>query len=161
MNWSQFKRKIRIKASIDQVYEAWADRNKISTWFLKSCTQLKPKDGRNNVIKGDKVEWRWHNYENPSEIEFLEANGKDSLRFTFGYGMEVSVDLLKEEEFTILELHQYHIPTGEEAKMNFHVGCRQAWSTWLLNLKSWLEHGICLHDTSLGSREDLFDFVNT
>lgn len=161
MDWTAFTRKIRIKATINEVYDAWADRNKISTWFLKSAEQIHPSDGRTKVKKGDKVEWRWHNYENPSEVDILEANRTDFICFTFGYGMEVSVELIKEEEFTILTLKQYHIPTDEASKMNFHVGCRQAWSTWLMNLKSWLEYGICLHDTNLGAREDLFDFVNT
>ncbi len=161
MDWSQFTRKIRIKAPIAQVYKAWADLNDISSWFLKSAILVDPESDRKVVIKGDKVEWRWYNYENPSAIEIREANSKDLLTFTFGYGMEVRVTLHKEGDFTVLTLTQYNIPTGEESRMNFHVGCRQAWSTWMLNLKSWLEHGILLHDKELGERKDLFDFVNT
>jgi uncharacterized protein YndB with AHSA1/START domain len=161
MDWSQFTRKIRIKASINDVYQAWVDREKISTWFLKSAVQLNPIDGRSHVSNGDVVEWRWNNYENPAEIEILEANDQGSFKFTFGYGMTVKVAFSKENDYTIVTLTQYNIPTGEESKMNFHVGCRQAWSTWLMNLKSWLEHGILLHDSDLGLRDDLFDFVNT
>jgi len=146
---------------MDQVYNAWADLDKISTWFLKSATLVVPDSNRSSIKVGDQVEWRWYNYENPSLIEIKEANGSDTIVFTFGMGMEVRVDLSEEKEFTVLSLTQYNIPTGEESRMNFHVGCRQAWSTWLLNLKSWLEHGILLHDKELGERKDLFDFVNT
>lgn len=146
---------------MDQVYNAWADLDKISTWFLKSATLVVPDSNRTSIEVGDQVEWRWYNYENPSLIEIKEANDSDTIVFTFGMGMEVRVELSEEKEFTVLSLTQYNIPTGEESRMNFHVGCRQAWSTWLLNLKSWLEHGILLHDKELGERKDLFDFVNT
>ncbi|NNF32745.1 MAG: SRPBCC domain-containing protein [Saprospiraceae bacterium] len=161
MDWSQFNRKIRIKAPMDQVYKAWADLDKISTWFLKSAVLVDSETVRSSVQKGDKVEWRWYNYENPSIVEIKQSNGSDQMVFTFGYGMEVRIELSREDEYTLLSLTQYNIPTGEESRMNFHVGCRQAWSTWMLNLKSWLEHDILLHDKDLGERKDLFDFVNT
>ena len=93
--------------------------------------------------------------------DILDSNGEDLLVFTFGSGMEVSVALTSEGDYTVLELTQYQIPTDEASKFNFHLGCSRAWSTWMLNLKGWLEHGILLHDTDLGKREDLFDFVNT
>ena len=110
---------------------------------------------------GDIVEWSWHNYPNHSEIKILEANGVDQFRFTFGAGMEVMVSIETEDQLTVLILTQYNIPIDDQAKMNYFLGCSQAWSTWMLNLKSWLEHGLLLHDTSLGKREDLFHFVNT
>ena len=161
MDWSRFTRKIRIESPEKDIYDAWIDREKISIWFLKSANQVNPKDGRIKMQKGDKVEWRWNNYENPSDVEILEANGQDAITFSFGYGMEVSLDLKPEGKYTVLTLTQYNIPTGEDSKMNFHVGCRQAWSTWMMNLKSWIEHGILLHDKELGLRDDLFDYVNT
>jgi uncharacterized protein YndB with AHSA1/START domain len=161
MDWSQFTRKIRIKSPLNEVYNAWADTDKLSTWFLKSAVKLDSESSSPMVYEGDKVEWRWHNYENPSIIEIKEANGSDEMVFTFGLGMEVKISLETEGAFTILTLTQYNIPTGEESKMNYHVDCRQAWSTWMLNLKSWLEHDILLHDKELGNRNDLFDFVNT
>lgn len=161
MDWSQFNRKIRIKTTMDQVYHAWADLDKISIWFLKSAILENAETGRSIVQPGDHVEWRWYNYDNPTVVQIKEANGSDLMIFTFGYGMEVKVELSSEDNYTVLSLTQYNIPTGEESRMNFHVGCRQAWSTWMLNLKSWLEHGILLHDKELGGRKDLFDFVNT
>lgn len=161
MDWSTFDRKIRIAAPCSSVYQAWVDRTQISIWFLASCIQVDPVNDRTIVRKGDIVEWSWHNYPNPSKITILEANGLDSIVFTLGYGMEVSITLLQEQSWTVVHLQQYNIPTDEESKKNFHVGCRQAWSTWLLNLKAWLEHSIVLHDQELGKRKDLFDFVNT
>ena len=161
MDWSRFTRRIRIEAPINEVYKAWSDLSHISTWFLKSAILIDPESDRIEVRKGDKVEWRWYNYENPSIIDIKEANGRDKMIFTFGYGMEVMINLSEEDDVTLLSLIQYNIPTGEESRMNFHVGCRQAWSTWMLNLKAWLEHGILLHDKELGERSDLFDFVNT
>ncbi len=161
MDWTQFTLKIRINADIDKVYQAWADRDKITTWFLATCKQIQPKDSRVLMQKGDLVEWSWHNYPNESKIEIKAANGKDHMIFTFGEGMEVEIKISKEEDLSVLSLRQYNIPIDDTSKYNFYLGCSRAWATWIMNLKSWLEHEILLHDTNLGKREDLFNFVNT
>lgn len=161
MDWSSFHRKIRIVAPINDVYLAWSDRHRIVKWFLATCEPIESAHTGPDIQKGDTVEWSWHNYPNHSPITIIEANGSDHIAFTFGHGMEVSIHLTVEGKFTVIDLHQYNIPTDEADKQHFNIGCRQAWSTWLLNLKAWLEHGITLHDTHLGKREDLFDFVNT
>ena len=161
MDWSRFTRKIRIKAHVSKVYTAWTSLDAISSWFLKSAILVDSDEKRDLIRKGDHVEWKWYNYENPSIIEIKELDPDKSLVFTFGMGMEVKVELSSEDQYTYLELTQYNIPTGEESRMNYHVGCRQAWSVWLLNLKAWLEHNITLHDRDLGERPDLFDYVNT
>jgi uncharacterized protein YndB with AHSA1/START domain len=161
MDWTSFTRKIRINASAEEVYVAWTNREKICQWFLAECILLSPMDIRETIQKGDKLKWTWHNYPNTSEIDILEATPCNKLVFTFGAGMEVSVILEADEEWTLLTLIQYNIPTDAFGKENYHIGCRQAWSSWLMNLKSWLEFGNVLHDTDLGIREDLFHFVNT
>ena len=160
-DWTQFTRKIRIRASRERVYKAWASRYQLATWFLASCEPFNNAKMGEMVNAGDKVLWTWHNYPNESEIEILEANAKDKFAFTFGAGMEVKVTIKVVNDWTEIELRQYNIPTDEASRHNFYVGCSQAWSTWLVNLKSWLEKDILLHDKELGNREDLFQFVNT
>ena len=160
MNWSEFSRKIRVKCSIEDAYLAWADTEKMRVWFLATC-QIEDSNARSIVTKGDSVKWEWHNYPNTMLVEILESRPNEYIEFSFGDPMKVSVQFSSEDEYTVIELRQFDIPTDETSRMNFHVGCRQAWSTWMLNLKAWLEHGILLHDKELGKREDLFHYVNT
>lgn len=160
MEWTHFNRNIRIKAPMANVYQAWVDIELLQTWFLKEV-EITGRTGENICRKADKVKWTWNNADFTTEIEMLEANGVDLLKFTFGHGMEVEIRLELEDEWTVLKLNQTKIPTDEASKFNFFAGCRGGWTFWLANLKCFLEYGEVLHDPLLGKRKDLYDFVNT
>lgn len=92
--------------------------------------------------------------------EILEANGKDSIAFTFGSGGNVHIRLKPMSSNTEITLVQNEIPTDENSKMNIYVGCITGWTFWLTNLKAYLEYGITLHSKGL-KQEDTTDLVNS
>lgn len=160
-DWTTFNRKIRLDVPIHRVYNAWAQPDQITRWFLATCEYKGGKASSEPVKSGDIQLWTWHNYPNLQEVRIFDAKENAGIEFSFGDPMKVSIALSEEDGLTVLHLRQFRIPDDEVSRMNFHVGCRQAWSSWLMNLKAWLEHGIVLHDKELGERPDLFDFVNT
>ena len=158
-DWTSFIRKVRIKVAPAEVFDAWAVTPMMEKWFLKRCEIEGGK--RSRIQACDRVIWEWHNYPNCMVVDIKSYTEGESLVFTFGQEMEVAVQVLREGEGSLLVLKQYNIPVDDVSKMNFYVGCSRAWSTWMLNLKAFLEEGLTFHDTQLGNREDLFDFINT
>jgi uncharacterized protein YndB with AHSA1/START domain len=158
-DWTSFTRKVRINASPKLVFDAWTETQLMEEWFLKLC---KIEDSNRSKIKeGDQVVWEWHNFPNRMVVDIKSYTERKNLVFTFGIEMEVDIQIQREGDWILLVLKQYNIPVDDASKMNFYVGCSRAWSTWMLNLKAFLEMGVSLHDTQLGDREDLFDFINT
>ena len=68
-----------------------------------------------------------------------DANGRDSLRFTFARSCLVSVGMTVEEGLTLVQLREEHIPLDETFRANYHLGCMTGWTFYLANLKSILE----------------------
>lgn len=161
MDWSRFDRKIRITTNAEKLFDAWAQPESLKRWFLAKCEKQRGDLENEQIVEGDVVSWTWHNYPNTSDITYFKVRRPEYMEFSFGAGMHVSINIAEESGICLLHLRQFNIPIDDDSKMNYHVGCRQAWSSWLMNLKSWLEHGNTLHDKSLGMRPDLFDFVNT
>ncbi|MEI8279443.1 MAG: SRPBCC domain-containing protein [Bacteroidota bacterium] len=154
VNWSKFTQQMPIKADMAQVYDAWTTRANLEQWFLRKA-EFKRANGsvreRDSFIqKGDTYEWMWHGH--PDTVvergEILEANGKDKLQFVFGKAGIVTVNLKQDGDVTILEIIQENIPTDEESKMNFYVGCSTGWTFYRCNLKSILEGGVDLRNKS-------------
>ncbi|MCX6145380.1 MAG: hypothetical protein NTZ35_19410 [Ignavibacteriales bacterium] len=86
-----------------------------------------------------------------------EANGRDSLRFTFAGSCLVSVNMTVDGGLTIVELRQENIPLDEASRVNYHLGCMTGWTFYLANLKSILEGGIDLRNKN----EKLHKLVNS
>lgn len=155
-NWTSFKVRINIKATIAAVYEMWATSAGIEKWFLRHCEVTNDKDQAKAVddfiSKGDRFLWRWHGY--PDDIlqrgEVLEANGADQLSFTFGQegaeDMACIVKVYAEDGENICEIIQHNIPENEKGKSYYHIGCITGWTFFLTNLKSILEGGIDLRN---------------
>lgn len=154
-DWSRFVKRIPINAGTEELYKSWATPHGLEKWFLRKAG-FKNNDKKllnpNEFIQvGDTYEWYWHGW--PDEVvergTILEANGKDFLKFNFGKAGIVSVTIKNEENENIVELIQEEIPTDEESKVNFHMGCSEGWAFYLVNLKSILEGGIDLRNKDL------------
>jgi uncharacterized protein YndB with AHSA1/START domain len=146
-DWSQFSQKIKIKATIPTLYNAWTTRDGIESWFLRMA-EFK-RDGtilgvHEPVQKGDTYHWRWYGWPDSVEEfgEILEANGKDRMSFIFGKAGTVTVELKDADGVTEMVITQTNIPTDEESKVNFHVGCSSGWTFYRCNMKSIMEGGI-------------------
>jgi len=151
-DWSRFVTRIAIKAPIEKLYWCWATRQGMEYWFLRLSEFRNAngnlKDEAEQIAKGDLYRWRWHGWsdEVTEEGTILEANGTDSLKFSFGKAGDCTVILKTEEGENIVELAQDNIPTTEEGMHYWHLGCKTGWTFYLANLKSLLEGGIDLRN---------------
>ncbi len=151
-NWNQFVVRINVNAPVKTLYDAWATRSGIEYWFLRLSEYKKPGGdlrGENERIeKGDTYKWLWHGY--PDDIAeygtILDCNGIDLVKFSFGKAGDCSVIIKNEQGETIVELVQENIPTDEQGKQNWHLGCKTGWTFYLANLKSLSEGGIDLRN---------------
>lgn len=149
-DWTKFTKRIAVRASLETIYNAWAKSSEIEKWFLSTSNyfnehkQLISK--ASSIQKGYTYEWSWFLYDVTEKGNFTEANGKDYLQFTFADVCLVDIKLTKEGDYTIVELTQSNIPSDEESKQNFRLGCDSGWSFFLVNLKSIYEGGIDLRD---------------
>jgi len=160
-DWSRFTKRINIKATVEQLYHAWATRPGIESWFLRMAefsdtTGVLAKE--KPVETGNKYKWNWYGYSDEAveHGEIIAANGKDLLEFSF-CGMKVRIQVKTEEGENIVELQQYDIPVDEKGKTNFHIGCMEGWVFYLANLKSVLEGGIDLRNKN----ENLKKVINS
>lgn len=151
-DWSRFVTRININAPIEQLYRLWATRNGMEYWFLR-MSEYKTADGvlRANdepAEKGDTYCWRWYGWgdEITEYGTILEANGTDYFKFTFGEGCDCSVFIKEELGYHIIELVQENIPTNENGKHSWHLGCKTGWTFYLSNMKSLVEGGVDLRN---------------
>lgn len=151
-DWSRFKVRINIEASKESIYEAWTSQEMLELWFLRLAEftnhsgQIK---GRfEKIEKGDRYKWLWHGYgDDTAEMgTILEANGEDSIKFTFGKAGNCTVTIKEVSGENLVEIVQDEIPVDEAGKQHFHIGCQLGWTFYLANLKSMLEGGIDLRN---------------
>lgn len=152
LNWSAFTKRIPIKASVNQVYEAWATQEGLEGWFLRSAVfttgDKSPRKRTDWIQKGDTFTWHWYGYPDTvfEKREVIAVNGKDEIKFTFSGGCLVTVKAVPLGEITVCELTQENIPSDDNPKTNLYVGCGEGWTFYLANLKSYLEGGIDLRN---------------
>lgn len=160
-DWSRFEQTMKIKASVEDIYNAWTTQKGLESWFLRMAEFT-----RNGAViaydisiaEGDTYQWRWHGY--PDSVtetgKVLEANGTDKLSFVFGEAGIVTVEIKDVGEgVTEMSIAQTEIPTTEEGKQNYHVGCSTGWTFYRCNMKSILEGGIDIRNK--GNDNDMND----
>ena len=151
-DWSRFTQRINVNAPKEKLYNAFATRAGMESWFLRMCEYKHfngtPLQNDEQVHPRDIYRWLWWGW--PDTMvetgEFMQANGKDKLQFVFGKAGTVTARIYEAEGENIVELMQEHIPEDEESKFNFHVGCSTGWVFYLANLKSIMEGGIDLRN---------------
>jgi len=166
-DWTRFTKRININVAVQDIYNAWTIRNNIESWFVRfseftdKSETLRQCD--NAIHEGDNYKWMWHGYPNSvvEDGKILEANGKDSIKFTFSgprdSPMIVTVKIWEEDDQSIISLTQENIPVDDDGRMNFHVGCGEGWTFYLANLKSILEGGVDLRNKN----EKLTKMINS
>ena len=149
-DWTQFTRKIAVKAAITDIYNAWTKASEIEKWFLRNADNFDSKNmpvsKSQRISKGFTYLWSWYLYDIVEGGSFTEANDKDFIQFTFAGNCIVDIKLSSVDDFVIVELTQRDIPTDDESKQNVRLGCDSGWSFFLVNLKSFYENGIDLRN---------------
>jgi len=148
-DWTRFVLRIPIAADKQTIFNLWTSQSGLESWFLRKAEFKKP-DGspgkpNDKIEVNDSYEWMWHGY--PDEVsekgKILQLS-EALLKFSFGKAGNVTVTIKEEQGQQLLELLQDEIPTDEDSKMNFYLGCSKGWVFHLTNLKSLLEGGLNL-----------------
>lgn len=148
-NWTEFTRRIAVKALKSQLYNAWTRPDEIERWFLSRAVFTQ--DGEetlpySNAQSGAEYAWSWYGYDVTERGRITKANGIDHIQFTFAGECLVDVILREEHEAVVVELRQHNIPTDDASKREIRLGCASGWSFFLLNLKSVYEGGLDLRN---------------
>ncbi|MDX2360272.1 MAG: SRPBCC domain-containing protein [Crocinitomicaceae bacterium] len=152
-DWTEFTKRIAVKASMKEIYDAWTIPAEIEKWFLSNAdyfdgeTQL---DKTKHVEGGNTYAWSWYNYDIIDNGDVVSANGNDFFQFTFAGDCLVDVKLQTQGEYTIVELTQKGIPTDDSSKRGIRLGCDTGWSFFMVNLKSVYEGGVDLRHKEPG-----------
>ncbi|SFD60098.1 Activator of Hsp90 ATPase homolog 1-like protein [Chitinophaga sp. CF118] len=155
-NWKSFTKKIAVKASLGEVYDAWTKPQELESWFLEKVIFYDADKAifnrGNNIEQGLSYEWYWYLYEEPMLGKITSVNGKDFLQFTFEGECLVDVKLEENGEFTIITLIHHNIPEDNNSKQFVRLGCSNGWTFYLTNFKSVIEGGLDLRnkDDKLG-----------
>lgn len=151
-NWDEFTLRINIRADRQVIYQAWATRAGMEGWFLR-MSEYKDKHGNPRaagelVEAGDSYKWLWYGWtdEVMETGEILAVDGQSHFRFSFGKAGICTVSIREELGEHLLELKQEDIPSDEDGRFHWHVGCKTGWTFYLANLKSVLEGGIDLRN---------------
>lgn len=151
-DWSRFRVRINIDASVQSIYEAWTSQEMLELWLLRlvefTGKDRNIRDRFHMIQESDQYRWLWHGYDdNTAETgTILKANGLDLVKFTFGRAGNCTVTVREVSGENVLEMVQEDIPIDEKGKQHFHIGCRLGWTFYLANLKSLLEGGIDLRN---------------
>jgi uncharacterized protein YndB with AHSA1/START domain len=162
MDWSRFTLRIPINASTEEVYKRWSSSAGLVSWFLREANfknnEGVPKYADEPLRPGDSYLWRWHGYADDviEQGTILSANHADAISFSFGKAGNVNVKIFTAKNVAICEIEQYDIPTDEQGKEYYHLGCTKGWLFYLANLKSLLEGGIDLRNRDV----ELKDMIN-
>lgn len=155
-DWTSFTKRIAVKSSLADIYNAWTVAANLEKWFLERVVFKDEKgdlmDVNQPVENGYQYDWYWYLDATPMRGEIIEANGKDFLQFTFEGSSLVDVKLSMLEEYVIVELRHHHIPQDDNSRQHIRLGCSNGWAFYLHNLKSVYEGGIDLRnkDPKLG-----------
>jgi uncharacterized protein YndB with AHSA1/START domain len=147
-----FRRKIRIYADIDSVYNSFTERIALENWFLRKAEFTtaggKVRASHEQFCEGDSYYWLWHGFGDEvfEKRKIITANGSNKIVFEFSGDTTVEINLTAYGNQTEIELIQTGFPEDAERKIDYYVGCSTGWTFYLANLKSILEGGIDLRN---------------
>ena len=153
--WTSFKVTGDYNTDIRSLYKAWATTAGLEKWFLRQADFFtiprRKREPEEFVLKEDTYEWYWHGYgdDTVEKGEILEANGTDTIKFTFSADSIVTVSMYSRNDVSIVELIQENIPIENDPSKNLYVQCQQGWTFYLTNLKSVIEGGLDLRNKRL------------
>lgn len=157
-DWSSFSKKIAVKADLDEVYQAFSTQKGLESWFLREAIFNRFGDQLNeeeDALEGDEYHWKWHGWSDEvfenGRVLYVETNKCFAFSFDQNGKTDMVVFVTFEEfkEHVIVNLNQTEIPTDDEGKSSYHVGCLTGWVFYLTNLKSVLEGGLDLRNRDL------------
>ncbi|QMU30917.1 SRPBCC family protein [Adhaeribacter radiodurans] len=149
-DWSSFTKRIAVKSSLSEIYDAWTKPRELEKWFLKKVNFFNSDktsfEYQVNVLEDTLYEWFWYLYDEPMKGRITSVNGKDFIQFTFEGECLVDVNLEEIDEYVIVTLRHHNIPLDNNSKQYVRLGCSNGWAFYLTNLKSIYEGGLDLRN---------------
>jgi len=140
---------IQILKSAEEVFEAIADPEKMSKYFISEST------GR--IEDGRVVKWKFPEFDFEFPVRGGKANKPAYLSFYWesdGRELMVEFDLKSNgPDKTIITVTEKSMPADEQG-MKWLTGNTSGWANFLACLKAWLEYGINL-------RKGAFDYMKS
>jgi uncharacterized protein YndB with AHSA1/START domain len=150
-DWNGFILRILVRATPDEVARAWLTSGGLSSWFLKTAEYFSDDqkiDATVLACGSDSFRWVWA--DDSEELgRVLEIEFPHRFRFTW-YGERgwVEIRLSEVDGRTAVELEQFVDQAEEKDRIECYISCTSGWSFFLANLKSVLEGGLDLRETS-------------
>lgn len=149
-DWTSFTKRIAVKSTLSEIYNAWTKASELEKWFLKKVDfyNLDKTSFEHNatVVENIHYVWYWYSYDEPMEGTIMSVNGKDFIQFTFEGECLVDVRLEDIDEYVIVTLRHHNIPLDNNSKQYVRLGCSNGWTFYLTNLKSIYEGGLDLRN---------------
>ena len=149
-DWTSFTKRIAVKSSLSEIYNAWTKASELEKWFLKKVNfydlDETSFEHNANVFENLHYEWYWYLYDQPMKGIITSVNGKDFIQFTFEGECLVDVKLEEIDDYVVVTLRHYNIPSDNNAKQFVRLGCSNGWTFYLTNLKSIYEGGLDLRN---------------
>lgn len=135
---TQITSKMNIHKPASEVYEAFANPEKMANYWFSSGTA--------RIETGRTITWRYDEYNAEGEINVLETEENRKIVFSWGgKGEETIVTiLLKQQETgnTIVEVVESGFKEDDPNFISKLLGQQQGWIYMLSCLKAYLENGI-------------------
>ncbi|HVS98188.1 MAG TPA: SRPBCC domain-containing protein [Puia sp.] len=155
IDFSQFKLRVNIKASIEDAYRAWTTAAGLNSWFIGKMIFT---DG-NGVVRPDDApvqagdDYTCSFATTPENVlikgKVLKANGRDLFSLSFSKNCPVTISIYSEHGETIVELIESNVPNEEDVVVRQYVSDSKGWIFYLVNLKSVLEGGLDLRNRNV------------
>src|ERR1700749_2413359 len=97
--YNSFKITGDYNTDIRSLYEAWATGAGLEKWFLRKATfytvPRREREPEEFIATEDTYEWLWHGWDDSAmeKGQILEANGTDTIRFSFSGGSIVTISI--------------------------------------------------------------------
>ena len=151
-DWSKFEIVFYYDQSINDVFTYWATASGLESFFIEHADFATEsgiaRAATDTVEKGNRYSWEWRQ-PFTLEGEVISVRAGREISFTFG-SMKVSIQFSRVGSQTELYLVQSEIPDTEDGRVSGHLNCRSCWIFFLTNLKSVLDTGKDLRDSSPG-----------
>ncbi|AXP81626.1 hypothetical protein CJ739_2553 [Mariniflexile rhizosphaerae] len=149
-NWTSYTKRIAVKSTLSNIYDAWTKGSELERWFLKKVVFYKPDNSLyepdKNVVENIQYTWYWYLYDEPMKGKITNVNGKNYIQFTFEGDCLVDVNLEEVDGYIVVTLKHHNIPLDDNSKQYVRLGCSNGWTFYLANLKSIFEGGIDLRN---------------
>ncbi|MEH7388325.1 SRPBCC family protein [Bacillus sp. JJ1521] len=134
---SEITSKMRLEKSVDKVFDALVDPEKIGNYWFSSSSQ--------KVEEGKRIIWIYKEYNAEVPIHVVKVEENRRIVYTWGEGEEkttVTFLLKKDKGSTILEVTESGFNLNNPEIVNILLGQKEGWMYMLTCLKGYLENGI-------------------